>query len=145
MAEWAKLERPGTPSPAEPPDAVGDAARIRKFRHAAFAYLHVGILYEAGVFAMWRAGVLPVDRGPAWVWLVVGAAIVGVIFWALWSWRNAWFARIVWAVHALRLPALIAGAFLPAEGAALPESFYLTALVVVVINLVFLARAGWDL
>ncbi|HUH12120.1 MAG TPA: hypothetical protein VMK65_03385 [Longimicrobiales bacterium] len=126
-------------------DPTLEAARARRFRHAAFAYLHVGLLYEAGVFALWRRGMLPVERGPAWLWLVLGALLVAVIVWALWSWRSRWFARVLWAVHALRLPALLTGAFFPAEGTLLPPSFYLTALVVVVLNLVFLARAGWDL
>lgn len=137
--------------------------RRRKFRQAAFVYLHVGLLYEAAVWSMRGTGLLPTERGPVWMWLLVGAAIVAVVFWGLWSWRNAWFARAVWALHALRLPALVEGAFLgdgvgaeaagaspgaaaPAGAAAeLPPSFYLTALVVVLVNLAFLARAGWDL
>lgn len=140
--------------------------RRRKFRQAAFVYLHVGILYEAGVWSLRGTGLLPADRGPIWLWLLMGAAIVAVVFWGLWSWRNAWFARAVWALHALRLPALLEGAFLgnasagsaaaPSSGAgaaatagagaeALPPSAYLVALVVVLVNLAFLARAGWDL
>lgn len=120
--------------------------RSDRFRQAAFAYLHVGLLYEAAVWSMWGSGLLPQGRGPVWLWLLVGAAIVAVIFWGLWSWQNAWFARAVWALHALRLPALLEGAFLGAGGAdGLSPSFYLTALVVVVVNLAFLARAGWDL
>lgn len=105
----------------------------------------MGLLYEAAVWAMGRAGALPAARGPVWVWLLVGAAILAVVFWGLWSWQNRWFARIIWGLHALRLPALVEGAFLPAAGSRLPPSFYLTALVVVVANLAFLARAGWDL
>ena len=124
--------------------AAGDR-RSRKFRQAAFAYLHVGLLYEAAVWAMGQAGALPAERGPVWVWLLVGAGILAVVFWGLWSWQNRWFARVIWALHALRLPALVEGAFLPDAGARLPPSFYLTALVVVVVNLAFLARAGWDL
>lgn len=140
MADWGKG------SGAAGAVAVSDdGARTRKFRQAAFVYLHVGILYEAAVFALWREGALPVGRGPAWLWLGLGVGIVAVIFWGLWSWRNEWFARAIWLLQALRLPALIGGAFLPAEGAALGPPFYLTALVVVVINLGFLARAGWDL
>lgn len=141
--------------------------RTRKFRQAAFVYLHVGLLYEAAVWSMRGTGLLPTERGPLWLWLLAGAVIVAVVFWGLWSWRNAWFARAVWALHALRLPALLDGAFLggvaaagsggasPAAGAAdaaragsaagLPSSFYVTALVVVLVNLAFLARAGWDL
>lgn len=122
-----------------------EARRSRKYRQAAFAYLHVGLLYEAAVWAMAGAGVLPAERGPVWVWLVAGAAILAVVFAGLWWWQNRWFARIIWALHALRLPALIEGAFLPAADSRLPPSFYLTALVVVVVNLAFLARAGWDL
>lgn len=131
--------------------------RRRKFRQAAFVYLHVGLLYEAAVWSMRGTGLLPTERGPVWMWLLVGAAIVAVVFWGLWSWRNAWFARAVWVLHALRLPTLVEGAFLgdgvgaeaagasPGAAAELPPSFYLTALVVVLVNLAFLARAGWDL
>jgi hypothetical protein len=119
--------------------------RARRFRQAAFAYLHVGILYEFAVLEVARAGLLPGGRGPLWLWLVIGAAIVAVIFWGLWSRQLVWLARLVWVAHALRLPALISGAFFPAEGAAIPPSFYLMALVVVLLNLWMLARAGWDL
>jgi hypothetical protein len=117
----------------------------RKLRQAAFAYLHVGILYEFAVLEVARAGLLPAGRGPLWVWLAVGAAIVAAIFWGLWSKRSVWLARVVWVAQTLRLPALISGAFFPAAGAALPPSFYLFALVVVLANLWMLARAGWDL
>jgi hypothetical protein len=120
-------------------------ALIRKYRQAAFTYLHVGLLYEAAVIALWRQGLAPTTRGPIVLWLVLGAAIVGLVFWALWTWRNRWFARGVWAVHALRLPALMGGAFLPGPDPTLPPSFYLTALLAVVVNLWMLARAGWDL
>jgi hypothetical protein len=40
---------------------------------------------------------------------------------------------------------LIGGAFFAAPERVTPSTFYLTALVVVVINLWMLARAGWDL
>lgn len=126
-------------------DAASGAARSRKFRQAAFVYLHVGLLYLFAVWAMARAGILPEERGPVWVWLVVGAAILALVFWGLWSWQNAWFARAIWALHALRLPALIEGAFFPAAEAAIPPSFHLTAVVIVLANLGMLARAGWDL
>ncbi len=116
-----------------------------KFRQAAFAYLHVAILYEAAAYVMWRQGLLPDGRGPGWLWLVIGAAVGGGIFIGLLRWRNVWFARVVWAVHGARLPALIGGAFFAGESARLPSAFYLTAIVVVVINLWMLARAAWDL
>lgn len=133
-----------TPSTAA--DDAAEERRSAKFRQAAFVYLHVGLLYEAAVLAMHRAGALPAARGPVWVWLLVGAGILAVVFWGLWSWQNRWFARIIWGLHALRLPALVEGAFLaPAAEGSLPPSFYLTALVVVLVNLAFLARAGWDL
>lgn len=118
--------------------------RARKFRQAAFVYLHVALLYEAAVYAMWRNGPFHEPRGPVEVWLVLGALISLVVFWGLWSLRNEWIARAVWALHALRLPTLITGAFLR-QHAGLPPSFYLVALTVVVINLWMLARAGWDL
>lgn len=129
------------------PETAGqeDQARRAKYRQAAFVYLHVGLLYEAAVWSMAGAGVLPAGRGPVWVWLAVGAAIVAFVFWGLWSWRNRWFARAIWALHALRLPALIEGAFFPAAAASLRPAFYLVALAVVLVNLGFLARAGWDL
>lgn len=118
--------------------------RARKFRQAAFVYLHVGLLYLAAVWAMRGAGALPTNRGPLWVWMVVGALIVAVVFWGLWSWQNRWFARAIWALHALRLPALIGGAFFPADDAGVRPAFYGVALAVVLTNLWMLARAGWD-
>lgn len=121
------------------------AARAAKFRQAAFVYLHVAILYEAAVWVLHRADRMPVDRGPVALWLVLGAVVAGAVFWGLWWWQNAWVARVVWALGALRLPTLIEGAFVPAPEAALSASFYLTALVVVLVNLWMLARAGWDL
>lgn len=119
-------------------------ARARKFRQAAFVYLHVGLLYEAAVLVFARQGLLP-DRGPVWAWLLAGAAVVAVIFWALWSLQNAWVARAVWALNVFRLPALVGGAFFPDPDAGIPPSFYLVALGVVVLNMWMLARAGWDL
>lgn len=119
--------------------------RTRKFRQAAFVYLHVGLLYEFTVYVLWRGGLLPEGRGPGWLWLLVGAAILAVVFWGLWSWRNVWFARIIWGLHALRLPALLEGAFFAVDPGLLPSGFYLTALFVVLVNLWMLARAGWDL
>jgi hypothetical protein len=105
--------------------------RAAKFRQAAFVYLHVGLLYEAAVWVLWRAGQLPSARGPGWLWLLVGAAILAVVFWGLWRWQNVWFARAIWAF--LREPGV------------LPPAFYLTSLIVVLINLWMLARAAWDL
>lgn len=119
-------------------------ARQAKFRQAAFVYLHVAILYEGTVWALHGSGRLP-DRGPVAVWLLAGAAIAAFVFWGLWSWQSAWFARIVWALGALRLPTLIEGAFVPDPDPALPPAFYLTALAIVLVNLAALARAGWDL
>lgn len=117
----------------------------QKYRQAAFVYLHVGLLYIFAVWVLNDAGLIPGERGPVWVWLAFGAAILGAVFWGLWSWQNAWFARVIWVLHALRMPALVAGAFFPATESPIPSSFYLTALVVVLINLGMLARAAWDL
>jgi hypothetical protein len=119
--------------------------REQKFRQAAFVYLHVGILYEGAAFQMWRQGMLPERMGPGWIWLVAGPVIVGVVFWALWKHHNVWVARVVWAIAALRVPTLIGGAFLPTPDQRLAPVFYGTALLVVMINLAMLARAGWDL
>jgi hypothetical protein len=121
-------------------------ARDRKFRQAAFVYLHVGLLYEFAVFAMWRAGMIGDVPGHPLAWLAGGALIVAAVVTGLWRWRNPWFARVVWAIHGLRLPALIAAAFLrpPGEGA-VPSGFYIVAIFVILVNLWMLARAGWDL
>jgi hypothetical protein len=119
--------------------------RATKFRQAAFAYLHVAILYEAAVYAAWGRGLLPTRFGPPWLWLLLGAVVAGTVFVGLYRWQNVWFARVIWAIHALRLPALIDGAFFSGADARLSPAFYLTAVVVVVINLWMLARAGWDL
>ncbi|MFQ5888847.1 MAG: hypothetical protein ACE5JR_02210 [Gemmatimonadota bacterium] len=145
--EGAVADGPGSAEPAARrarrlPHAP---ARAVKFRQAAFVYLHVGLLYEAAVIAAARAGVLPAERGAVWVWLLLGAAIVAVVFWGLWRWQNPWFARAVWLLHALRLPALVRRGFLPVAEARLPAALYVTAVVVVLINLWMLARAGWDL
>lgn len=126
--------------------AAAESGRERKFRQAAFVYLHVGILYEAAAYAMAQNGVLPTGGwGPPWLWLVFGGAVALAVFWGLLRWQNAWFARAIWALHALRLPALISGAFLRGSDGEIATSFYLAAIVVVVINLAFLARAAWDI
>ena len=125
---------------------VADAARRTKFRQAAFVYLHVAILYEAAAYAMWRENVLPAGRlEPAWLWLVAGAVVGGGIFIALLRWQNVTFARVVWAVHGARLPFLIKYAFISTVEGAMTRAFYITAIVVVCINLWMLARAAWDL
>lgn len=120
----------------------------RKFRQAAFVYLHVGLLYEFTVFALWRQGAIPAERHVA-LWLLAGAAVVALVFWGLWGWQNPWFARAIWAIHSLRIPWLIQHAFFAAPpaaaSAAVPPGFYLAALVIVLGNLWMLARAGWDL
>lgn len=119
--------------------------RQTKFRQAAFVYLHVAILYEAAAWVMLREQMLPARIGPPALWLVVGALFAAAVFAGLYLWQNTWFARAVWALHGLRLPALINGAFFAGPGARLPSAFYLTAIVVVMVNLWMLARAGWDL
>ena len=123
-----------------------EGLRSAKFRQAAFVYLHVALLYEAAAYAMWRRNLLPATSvGPAWLWLMLGACVALLVFFALLHWQNPWFAGVVWAVHSLRLPTLIRGAFFPESGAIIEPSFYLTAIVVVMINLWMLARAVWDL
>jgi ABC-type xylose transport system permease subunit len=119
--------------------------RAAKFRQAAFVYLHVAILYEAAALAMMRRGMLPTHRGPPWMWLVAGAVVAALVFVGLYRWQNAWFARAVWAIHGLRIPALVSGAFFADPAPRMSPAFYLTALIVVMINLWMLARAGWDL
>lgn len=127
-------------------ETPANSPRARKFRQAAFVYLHVGLLYEFSVYAMWRAGLLGGVPGHPAVWLLAGAGIVGVVFWGLWFRQSTWFARVVWAIHGLRLPALIEGAFLRGpEPGAVPPSFYLVAVFIILVNLAMLARAGWDL
>ena len=121
------------------------AARVTKFRQAGFVYVHVAILYEAAVYAMLEAGTLPVRFGSPWAWLVAGVAVAAFVFVGLYHWRNVWFARIIWGLHSLRTAPLIGGAFFASPDTVAPPAFYLTALVVVVINLWMLARAGWDL
>lgn len=119
-------------------------ARALKFRQAAFAYLLVGLLYESAVYSGWQAGIVPLDRGPVWGWLLAGAAVVAVVFAALWWWQNVWVPRVVFVLQAGRLPAIVAGGFLPESGAQIPADLYRVALLVVLVNLWMLARAGWD-
>ncbi len=122
-------------------------ARVAKFRQAAFVYLHVAILYEAAAYVMMGPGLLPSRFGSPWIWLAAGAVVAAVVFVGLYRFRNVWVARIVWGLHGLRLPVLIRGAFFaaPALDVITPPSFYMTAIVVVMVNLWMLARAGWDL
>jgi len=124
---------------------VHEPVRARKFRQAAFVYLHVAILYEAAAYAMWRAGLLPAGRGPGWLWLILGALVAGAIFLGLLRWQNVMFARVIWVIHGMRLPSLISSAFISTAESGLTRGFYITAIVVVVINLWMLARAAWDL
>ncbi len=119
--------------------------RVTKFRQAGFVYLHVAILYEASVYAMLEAGALPLRFGPPWAWLIGGAGLAALGFVGLARWRNVWFARILWGLNTLRTPTLIGGAFFASPDTSTPPAFYLTALVVVVINLWMLARASWDI
>jgi hypothetical protein len=119
--------------------------RETKFRQAAFAYLHVAILYEAAAYVMWRQGLLPDRFGPPVIWLILAALVTAGVVYGLLCWQNVWFARVVWLVHGLRLPALINGAFFAGADARIVPAFYITAIVVVVINLWMLARAAWDL
>ena len=109
-------------------------------------YLHVTLLYEYAAYAMWRAGLLPTTRfgGPGWIWLIIGGAVGFAVFLALLRWQNVWLARVIWVFHGLRLPSLIHGAFFNSGPSAYPPSFYLTAIVVVMVNLWMLARAAWD-
>ena len=119
-------------------------ARVAKFRQAAFVYLHVAILYEAAAYVMMGSGAVPTGVRN-WLWLVAGAFVAGLVFVGLYRWRNVWFARVIWVIHGLRLPFLIEGAFFAAADSRAPPSFHMVAIVVVMINLWMLARAGWDL
>jgi len=119
--------------------------RALKLRQAGWVYLHVAMLYEAAAYAMWRRGLLPpTSLGPPWLWLILGGAVGVLVFYLLYARQSVWTARIVWLVHGLRLPTLIRGAFFNPADATIPAGFYLTAIVVVMINLWMLARAGWD-
>jgi hypothetical protein len=119
--------------------------RGRKFRQAAFVYLHVALLYEFVVLVLWREGLLPSTRGDGPVWLAVGAGITAFVFWGLWRWQHPRFAQAIWVLHALRLPALIRGAFFADVATVVPPGLYRMAIPIVLVNLWMLARAGWDL
>lgn len=119
--------------------------RAAKFRQAAFTYLHYGLLYEAAVWAIHQAGALPEGRGGVVTYMIAGAVIGALVVAGLWFWQNPWLARVIWAVVAFRLPALISGAFLGTGEARIAPGMYLTALIVVLVNMWMLARAGWDL
>ena len=124
---------------------LADDVRSKKFKQAAFVYLHVAVLYEAAALTMAGEGMLPTRFGPPWMWVLMGAIVAGIVFVGLYRWQNKWFARAVWALHGLRLPSLIRGAFVVDATGQLRPGFYAMAIVVVVINLWMLARAGWDL
>ncbi|HEX9691483.1 MAG TPA: hypothetical protein VGA22_05235 [Gemmatimonadales bacterium] len=119
--------------------------RTRKFRQAAFIYLHLGILYEAAAWVMWGQGMLPYRFGPPWLFLLLGAGIVAAVFWGLYAWQNVWVARVVWGVQAFRFPPLISRAFVEQADSRMPPAFYVAAIIIVLISMWSLARAGWDL
>jgi hypothetical protein len=122
------------------------AAPDQKFRQAAFFYLLVTYLYESAVWVMWRQDILPLNWGPATNWMIAGLAVGLSIAYGLLKWKHRkWLARVVCVVHGGRLPTLIAGAFLADETRTLAPGFYVTGMVVVVLNMWMLARAGWDL
>jgi hypothetical protein len=117
-----------------------------KFRQAAFVYLHVALLREAAAYEMWRAGLLPYSPlGSPTPFLILGAVIAGVVFFALLRWHNVHFVRVLWFVHVVWLFPLIRYAFFAGADRPIPRSFYVTAIVAVMVAMWALARAGWDL
>jgi len=109
-------------------------------------YLHVGILYEAAALAMREYGLLPARFGPPGLYLVLGAVITALVFAGLYWAQNEWVARVIWGVQALRLPSLVSrGFFYTLATMRLPPAFYIAAMIVVLISMGMLARAGWDL
>ena len=117
--------------------------RARKFRQSAIVYLHYAVLYEVGAWVLLQRGLFPGFRGPEWTWFVAGAAIAAVVITLLWWWQNAWFARAIWVLVALRLPTLLEGAFFGGD-LAIPPMLYAGTAMVVLVNLWALARAAWD-
>ena len=117
--------------------------RALKFRQAAIVYLHYAVLYEVGAWMLLQRGLFPAARGPEWVWFAAGVVIAALVIAGLWWWQNVWFARVIWAFVALRLPTLLEGAFFGSE-LEVPAALYAAATLVVLINLWALARAAWD-
>lgn len=117
--------------------------RARKFRQAAIVYLHYAVLYEVGAWILLQRGLFPATRGPEWVWFAGGVVVAALVIAGLWWWQNVWFARVIWALVALRLPTLVEGAFFGSE-LEVPPALYAAAALVVLINLWALARAAWD-
>jgi hypothetical protein len=120
-------------------------ARAQKFRQAAFVYLHVALLYEVGVYVIGTHGGLPDRFGPPVLWLAAGGTVAALNFAGLYWWQNAWFSRLIWLIHAGRLPWAMNGAFFANPDARLDPGLYQFALIVILINLWMLARASWDL
>ena len=116
-----------------------------KFRQAAFVYLHVALLYEVGVYLIGRHFGLPTRFGPPAMWLAIGGTVSGSIFAGLYWWRNVWLVRVVWAIQAGRLVWAMNGAFFLKADAPLDPALYRFAVVVILVNLWMLVRAGWDL
>lgn len=118
-------------------------SRALKFRQAAIVYLHYAVLYEVGAWVLLQRDLFPATRGPTWVWFAAGVVIAALVIAGLWRWQNVWFARVIWALVALRLPTLLEGAFF-GSALELPPAFYAAAALVVLINMWALARAAWD-
>lgn len=138
-----RMEASTEHSTADPKPGPSEA-HVAKMRQAAFFYLVVALLYMSSVWVLHEAGQVP-TRGPISLYMVMGTAIAAAVFLGLWRWRNVWVARFVCVAGAFRVPALLERAFLPDDAANLDPTFYLAALIVVLINLWLMARAGWDL
>jgi hypothetical protein len=121
-------------------------SRQLKFRQAAFVYLHVALLREAAAYEMWRANLLPYSPlGSPTPFLIIGAVVAAVVFVALLRWQNVHFVRLLWLLHVVWLFPLLRYAFFAGADRPIPRSFYVTAIVAVLIAMWALARAAWDL
>ena len=134
----------GTEAASETRKPKWSPERTRKFKQAAMVYLHFALLYECVTIAFAQHGETPTAFGPLPLWLLAGALVAALVFWGLWSWQNVWVARVVWAVQVWRLPSLMERAFLPDVEPTISSSFYLLAIIVIVVNMWMLARAAWD-
>jgi len=86
---------------------VEDVATRQRYRHAALAYMVYGLIYMAGAghLGLTGASARAAERG-AWVWYVVGAAIVIIVPWLL-TRGYVWFTRVLTLLLLVRMVGLM--------------------------------------
>ncbi len=136
---------------------MGPAAQQRKFKQAAIAYLIYGVLYEGfAVLRIWQNGLPPVVSYTTMVsYLVIGALIMVLFPYLVYRGyrRFTQLVSLLVGLRAIALLGVLGGFRLPflydREPFFLkqmsPDAVYAAALLVTLVTMVCLIRAGWQI